>query len=263
MWSRCASTPPRSPPNHSYGVSGPRPVGSSSQRARNGPLRRVVAGARRRESVRKDLVHDRPEVPCGPAGIEREHEVVRVGNVVTERGRGRSATRSRARRRKAASGSERAGSRTGKRARPPAVARPALPRLRGPRRPRPSALQRPRRHRERGCGRLLRRRARSVARDIDVRAVVVRLVEERCRRRQLSCSSLDGARGQSLHDVALEEHEEERWREPRRSARLPRTAPSASEYFWSMYCEQPDRQRELLSGVWRMTLAITNSLRSR
>jgi hypothetical protein len=30
MWSRCASIPGRSPPNHSTGVWGPRPVGSAS-----------------------------------------------------------------------------------------------------------------------------------------------------------------------------------------------------------------------------------------
>ena len=81
MWSRWASTPPRSPPNHSMDL---RPAARRQliPAAPDCPGRWVVAGTGRRETVGKDLVHHRSEVPCGSSGIEREHEVVGIGHVV-------------------------------------------------------------------------------------------------------------------------------------------------------------------------------------
>ena len=84
MWSRCCSTPRRSPPNHSNGVSGPRPVGSAVPLARNRPLRTLDVEPARGEAVGKDLVDDGLRVPRGRAAVDRVDEVVRIGNVVPD-----------------------------------------------------------------------------------------------------------------------------------------------------------------------------------
>ena len=97
----------RSPPNHSHGVSGPRPGRELVPVARHGPAGRLAAPRPAvGEAVGEDLVDDRA-AGASPvrAGSSGEEEVVRVGHVVPDERRRRSARRSRRRRRRAASGS--------------------------------------------------------------------------------------------------------------------------------------------------------------
>ena len=61
---------------------GPAPGRQFVPVARNGPVGRCAAGARRREAIRKDLVHHGLEMPRGTAAIERQHEVVCIRNVM-------------------------------------------------------------------------------------------------------------------------------------------------------------------------------------
>ncbi len=81
MWSRCSSSPWRSPPNHSSCVSGPRPMGNSSQPRAHCPVGRVHVEPGRGEAVREDLVDDRLQVPLRAARIRGRDEVVGVGDV--------------------------------------------------------------------------------------------------------------------------------------------------------------------------------------
>ena len=71
----------RSPPNHSNGVSGPRPVGRSSHSRGTAHSGGVDVEPGRCEAVREDLVDDGLEVPVRAARVRRGDEVVRVGNV--------------------------------------------------------------------------------------------------------------------------------------------------------------------------------------
>ncbi len=113
MWSSRSSRPARSPPNHSYAVVGPRPVGELVPVARGPPTRARRPEPCRGEAVGEDLVDDRLEVPRRAAGAGRGDEVVGVGHVEAAGARRRSARRSRRRRRRAASGTASPGSRPG------------------------------------------------------------------------------------------------------------------------------------------------------
>ena len=71
----------RSPPNHSKGVSGPRPVGSSSHSRGIAHSGGVDIEPGRREAIREHLVDDGVEMPVRADVTGRDDEVVGVGNV--------------------------------------------------------------------------------------------------------------------------------------------------------------------------------------
>ena len=185
MWSRCCSIPRRSPPNHSYWVSRPaaRRQLVPARAGRPSPAARRRARSRRSGRGRSRTRPSRGASP-GPPRSSGMHEVVGVGHVVRDEAEAVHPRVAELAARRAASGSGVAGFPTGKLGAPPGV-RLALPSSsaapRPARRPRPSAARpRPRTSpRNAQRERWPRRRARPGARARRVRAVVVRLVEQR------------------------------------------------------------------------------------